>query len=90
MLTFTLFTAFLSGFVSGSPLRIRSPYVVKETHPVPSQWTEVAPAPGNHIVQLQIGLKQSQFEELERHLYEGIPTSHLPHHPTFSRNSDSR
>lgn len=52
-------------------------YVVEETHPVPSQWTEVAPAPAKHIVQLQIGLKQGQFEELERHLYEGIP-SHLP------------
>ena len=72
MLTSALFTALVAGFASASPLRVRSPYVVKETHSVPHQWTEVAPAPANHIIQLQIGLKQSQFDELERHLYEGI------------------
>jgi hypothetical protein len=79
MLTAAIFAALL-GLASASPLRGRSLYAVKETHPVPSQWTKVAPAPGNHMIQLQIGLKQSQFDELERHLYEGI--SECPY-PTF-------
>jgi tripeptidyl-peptidase-1 len=72
MLTSALFTAVLAGLASASPLRVRSPYAVKETHPVPSHWTEIASAPANHMIQLQIGLKQSQFDELERHLYEGM------------------
>ena len=55
----------------GSPIRARSPYAVKETHNVPSKWSRVGPAPRDHLINLSIGLKQSQFEELERHLYEG-------------------
>jgi len=56
----------------GSPIRARSPYAVKDTHHVPRKWSRVGPAPSNHVIHLQIGLKQSQFDELERHLYEGI------------------
>jgi tripeptidyl-peptidase-1 len=78
MLTVSIFTALLA-LASASPLRARSPYVVKETHPVPSQWTEVAPAPGSHKIQLQIGLKQSQFDQLEKDLYEGTQYS-VPGH----------
>ena len=44
---------------------------IKEIHKVPPQWAWVARAPSDHIVDLQIGLKQSQMEELERHLIEG-------------------
>ena len=79
MLTSALFTAFLAGFASASPLRIRSPYSLKEAHPVLKSWAEIAPAPAEHIIQLQIGLKQSQFDELERHLYEGMsfPCTHI-------------
>jgi len=47
-----------------------SPYAVKETHPVPQKWARVGPAPHNQHIDLQIGLRQSQFDELERHLYE--------------------
>ena len=72
MLATAILTALL-GFASASPLRVRSPYVVKETHPVPSQWQKLAPAPKDHMIHLRIGLKQSQFNELERHLYEGMP-----------------
>jgi tripeptidyl-peptidase-1 len=50
---------------------MRSPYAVKETHPVPKRWLEIGPAPGEHKIILQIGLKQSRFDELEQHLYEG-------------------
>ena len=48
-----------------------SSYKVKERHHVPRQWFEAGPAAADDIIQLQIGLKQSQFAELERHLYEG-------------------
>lgn len=59
------------GTAAGSPLSVRSPYAVKDSHHVPRQWSNVGAAPPNHIINLQIGLKQSQFDELERHLYEG-------------------
>ena len=57
---------------SASPLRTRSPFVVKDNHPVPSGWEIVAPAPGEEHIHLQIGLKHGQFDELERHLDEGM------------------
>lgn len=71
MLTSVVLTAWLAGLVLSSPLRTRSPYVVKEVHYPPNKWTRIGPAPADHIVNLQIGLKQSQFDELERHLHEG-------------------
>ena len=61
-----------AGTVSGFSFRSRSPYAVKDTHHVPRRWTAVGPAPADHLIRLQIGLKQGQFSELERHLYEGI------------------
>lgn len=57
--------------VIGSPIQARSSYAVKDTHFVPRKWNNVGPAPSDHRINLQIGLKQSQFSELERHLYEG-------------------
>ena len=56
-----------------SPLdHLRSSYAVKEVHHVPAKWSRVSSAPADHILNVQIALKQSQFDELERHLYEGI------------------
>ena len=52
----------------------RSAYAVKDSHPVPGRWRRVGPAPGEHMLNLQIGLRQSRFDDLERHLYEGICT----------------
>lgn len=49
----------------------RSPYVVKETHFVPKEWEKLGRAHGAKTIQLQIGLKQGRFEELDRHLHEG-------------------
>jgi hypothetical protein len=57
--------------ITGSPVQSRSPYGVKERHHVPRAWSRVGRAPADHLVQLHIGLKQSQFSELERQLYEG-------------------
>ncbi|TAQ91387.1 hypothetical protein B7494_g311 [Chlorociboria aeruginascens] len=58
MLSSVIFIALLAGSVTSSPLQVRSSYAVKESHPVPRKWTRVAPAPENHTIQLQIGLKQ--------------------------------
>lgn len=57
--------------VSSSPVEARSPYSVKETHLVPRAWTKRDRADGSGTINLQIGLKQGNFEELERHLWEG-------------------
>ena len=56
---------------SASPLQTRSPYAVKDNHPVPSGWEIIAPAPSEGHIRLQIGLKHGRFDEIERHLYEG-------------------
>jgi tripeptidyl-peptidase-1 len=64
--------AFAIQVVLSSPIRARTPYKVKETHYVPRKWTKLGRAPSEHTINLQIGLKQSSFDELERHLYEGI------------------
>lgn len=48
-----------------------SGYGTKDEHYVPRAWRRIGPAPGDHMIRLQIGLKQSGFSELERHLYEG-------------------
>ena len=58
--------------ILSSPLRSRIEYAVKDTHIVPSKWHEVGPAAAHNLLHLHIGLKQSQFDELERHLYEGM------------------
>lgn len=55
-----------------SPIQARSPYVVKETHFVPREWTKLDRAHGGKTIQLQIGLKQGRFDELDRHLHEGM------------------
>ena len=56
-----------------SPLRACTPYAVKDEHNVPSQWARIGPASSKKMLNLHIDLKQNQFEELERHLYEGSP-----------------
>ena len=61
--------------VLGVHSKRRPSYAVKETHHVPQQWTRVGPAPAWHMINLQIGLKQGRFSELEKHLYEGNCTA---------------
>ena len=58
--------------VLASPIQARSPYVVKETHYAPREWTKLERSHGGKTIQLQIGLKQGRFEELDRHLHEGM------------------
>ncbi|KAF4624138.1 hypothetical protein G7Y89_g14035 [Cudoniella acicularis] len=61
--------------VTASPIRSRTPYSVKETHFVPRGWRQVEDAPQG-LINLNIGLKQGQFEELDRHLYEVSDPDH--------------
>jgi hypothetical protein len=70
-LSIFLSVAIAAQAVLGTPIRARTAYFVKETHPVPRKWTPTRRADGSHMLHLQIGLKQGNFE-LERHLYEGM------------------
>lgn len=68
-----LFSALAAAqIVFGTPIRSRTPYSVKEKHHVPAKWTQRDRAPKDYTINLKIGVKQSQFDELERHLYEGV------------------
>lgn len=54
-----------------SPVKVRSPYAVKDSFHVPAKWSRVEDADADHMIELRIGVKQGDFTELERHLYEG-------------------
>lgn len=60
----------LASFALGKPLDVkkRSDFAVKDTHHVPRRWTQVGYPESDHNIALRIGLKQSSFDELERHL----------------------
>ncbi|KAL8740490.1 MAG: hypothetical protein Q9190_006815, partial [Brigantiaea leucoxantha] len=73
-LLLTLFVG--SVLVSSSPVRSRSSYAVKDSHNVPKKWSRVAEAPLDGTIHLEIALKQSQFDQLERHLYEVSDPDH--------------
>jgi tripeptidyl-peptidase-1 len=64
-------TAVFAQAVLATPIA-RSTYAVKETHYVPRRWTQKGRAPKDQMLALQIGVKQGNFDELERHLYEGL------------------
>ncbi|KAH9214734.1 tripeptidyl peptidase-like protein [Leptodontidium sp. 2 PMI_412] len=64
----------------------RSLYTLKERHHVPRSWSRVGPAPAQHMIQLQIGLKQGQFSELERQLYEVSDPRHIRYGQHLSEN----
>ena len=57
----------------GSPTKLvrRAGYEVKERSILPRKWSRVASAPADSSMLFTIGLKQSNFSELERQLYEG-------------------
>ena len=75
-ITSTLLAVFLTAdAIAGTPLIGRNTYSIKDSHHVPQQWARVGPAPAEHIINLNIGLKQSQFDKLEKQLYEGTRRS---------------
>ncbi|KAK2067280.1 hypothetical protein P8C59_001036 [Phyllachora maydis] len=51
-------------------------YAVKETHHVPRGWRRLGRASPHHLIRLQIGLAQSNWDELERHLIEVSDPDH--------------
>jgi tripeptidyl-peptidase-1 len=69
--SFLLTSAVLAQVVLATPIA-RSTYAVKETHYAPRQWTQKGRASKNLMLALQIGVKQGDFAELERNLYEGM------------------
>jgi tripeptidyl-peptidase-1 len=93
-----LLTAAIAQAVLATPIA-RSTYAVKETHYVPRRWTQKGRAPKDQMLALQIGVKQGDFEELERHLYEGnssaqhseggeltLPPVSDPHHTRYGQH----
>lgn len=75
MVQFTFIVAALAAAGSvvnaAPPPRAHSVYQVKEMHPVPRKWEKRDRAPQGHMIDLQIGVRQSNFDELENRLYEG-------------------
>ncbi|KAF2729149.1 subtilisin-like protein [Polyplosphaeria fusca] len=74
--TSALLSAAAAQVALATPIKARSAYAVKETHFAPREWTKLDRANGVGVMQLQIGLKQGNFEELERHLYEVSDPEH--------------
>lgn len=70
-----LLSALLLGLSTAKPLLSRR-YVVKETHPVPREFSRTGEAPGDRLLRLQIGVKQSRFDVLESHLWESALLLH--------------
>jgi tripeptidyl-peptidase-1 len=66
-----LLSCFQPSLIAAGPVTRRSDLVVKDFHRAPRAWTHLGPAPTEHRIHLTIGLSQSRFDELERHLYEG-------------------
>lgn len=52
-------------------IKSRTPMMVKETHFAPSKFAKVGIPESDHMINLRIGLANTRFHELERHLYEG-------------------
>ncbi|KAH7311332.1 tripeptidyl-peptidase 1 precursor [Stachybotrys elegans] len=64
------------------PTHDQRQYEVKETHILPKRWQNLGRAPADRIIDLQIGVRQGNFEELEKRLYE---VSH-PDHPSYGKH----
>lgn len=68
-----LFTAIVilsSTLVDAGP-SLNKRYAVKDYHKAPRAWRNIGRAPSDHVINLSIGLTQSNFKELEKQLYEG-------------------
>ncbi|KAK5220497.1 hypothetical protein LTR72_007119 [Exophiala xenobiotica] len=63
-------------FATAGPVTRSSDLAVKDYHPAPRAWSNLGPAPSDHLIHLTIGLSQSRFHELERHLNEVSDPSH--------------
>lgn len=66
-----LLVAGLSSTALSSPVQPKTTHALKESHPVPRGWRRTSRARPADSINLQIGLKQGDFDGLERSLYEG-------------------
>lgn len=62
--------------VLGTPIRSRTAYNVKERHSAPQSWKNLGRAPADHKIHMKLGLKQGNFEELDRQLWEVSDPDH--------------
>lgn len=65
--------ACFSSLATAGPVVRRSDLAIKDYHQAPKAWSNIGPAPEDHLIHLKIGLSQGRFNELERHLHEGTP-----------------
>jgi hypothetical protein len=61
-----------SSVITAKPCNLNLKYAVKEVHNPSKQWTRIKDAPGDSKLTLRIGLKMDRWDELERHLDEGM------------------
>ncbi|KAK5691840.1 hypothetical protein LTR97_011011 [Elasticomyces elasticus] len=66
----------LAASAAAAPTTRSTKYAVKERHAVPKAWTVAGAAPKDHILNMQIGLKQSNQDVLEKHAVEVSDPSH--------------
>jgi tripeptidyl-peptidase-1 len=59
----------------------RREYAVKSSRPTPRKWKRIDVAPLDHMLQLQIGLKQSRIDDLLQHVDEGMLATAIQVHP---------
>jgi tripeptidyl-peptidase-1 len=45
-------------------------YALKSFHHAPRKWERLSAAPSDHVLTLQIGLKQGRFDDILQHLHE--------------------
>ncbi|KAK5114630.1 hypothetical protein LTR62_002203 [Meristemomyces frigidus] len=81
---FSIAAVVLAGGAAAVPTSrsLHSRYAVKETHPVPRGWSISAPAPKEHMINLQVGLKQQNQDVLEKHAMEVSD----PTHPRYGQH----
>ncbi|KAJ9611744.1 hypothetical protein H2200_004928 [Cladophialophora chaetospira] len=72
----SLLSCMQPSFVAAGPVARRSDIIVKDYHKAPRFWSNLGPAPSEHLIHLTVGLSQGRFDELERHLYEVSDPAH--------------
>jgi len=75
------FTLALTSFTVAAPAKDAG-RAIMESVLAPRGWTKVRPARPDHMIELRIGLPQSNFSALEQHLYEVSD----PFHPRYGQH----
>ncbi|KAI4715898.1 subtilisin-like protein [Aureobasidium sp. EXF-10727] len=61
---------------SCAPTSAANAYAIKESHHVPRGWSRISSVPDSHSINLHIGLRQGNQDELEQHVLEISNPSH--------------